>query len=84
MAMAQGDAKVKFSFLGESWIDLKDKSGRTIYKQIGYAGNEQIISGTPPFSLTVGKAANVKVLYNDKPVDLTPYKNGDVVRLNLE
>lgn len=77
-------AKVKFFFSGESWVEIKDKSGRTIYKQTGYAGNEQTISGTPPLSLTVGKAANVKVLYNDKPVDLVPYKNSDVARLNLE
>lgn len=83
-ATAQAGVKVKFSFSGESWVDLKDKSGRTIYKQTGQAGNEQTISGTPPLSLTVGKAVNVKVLYNDKTVDLTPYTTGDVARLNLE
>lgn len=79
-----GSAKVKFSFSGESWVELKDRNGRTIYKQTGYAGTEQTISGTSPFSLTVGRAANVKVLHNDKPVDLTPYASGDVARLNLE
>lgn len=83
-ATPQGGAKVRFSFGGESWVDLKDKNGRTVYKQTGYAGTEQTISGTPPLSLTVGKAANVKILYNDKPVDLAPHTNGDVARLNLE
>lgn len=81
---APGGAKVKFTFSGESWVDLKDKNGRTIYKQTGQAGNEQTITGTPPLSLTVGRAVNVKILYNDKPVDLAPYTNGDVARLNLE
>ena len=76
--------KLKFSFTGESWIDIKDKNGRSIYKQIGYAGDEQTISGSPPLFLTVGKAANVKVQYNDKPVDLAPHTSGDVARLNLK
>lgn len=82
-AAQPGGAKIKLSFSGESWIELKDKSGRTIYKQTGQAGNEQIISGTSPLTLTVGKAANVKVIFNDKPVDLVPYSSGDVARLTL-
>jgi cytoskeleton protein RodZ len=82
-ALSQGGAKIKLSFTGESWIDLRDKSGRTIYKQTGQAGNEQIISGASPFTLTVGKAVNVKVFYNDRPIDLAPYTNGDVARLTL-
>lgn len=82
-AIPQGTTKVKLTFSGESWIDIKDKSGRTIFKQTGQAGNEQVISGTPPFALTVGKAANVKVYYNDQPIDLVPHTNGDVARLTL-
>lgn len=82
-AIPQGAAKVKLTFSGESWIDLKDKSGRTIFKQTGQAGNEQVISGTPPLALTVGKAVNVKVYYNEQLVDLVPHTNGDVARLTL-
>ncbi len=78
-----GGAKVQLSFSGESWIDLRDKSGRTIFKQTGQAGNEQVISGAPPLALTVGKAVNVKVYYNDQPVDLIPHTSGDVARLTL-
>ncbi len=80
---APGSAKIRLIFGGESWIDLRDKGGRTIYKQTGQAGDEQIISGTAPFSLTVGKASNVTVYYNDKPVDLAPHSSGDVARLTL-
>lgn len=80
---SSGSAKVRLVFSGESWIDLRDKSGRTIYKQTGQAGNEQIISGTAPFSLTVGKANNVSVFFNDRPVDLAPHSSGDVARLTL-
>jgi cytoskeleton protein RodZ len=82
-SQSQNGAKIKLSFIGESWIDLRDKSGRTIYKQTGQTGNEQIISGASPLTLTVGKAINVKVFYNDRPIDLVPYTNGDVARLTL-
>lgn len=82
-AIPQGAAKVKLTFSGESWIDLKDKSGRTIFKQTGQAGNEQVISGMPPLALTVGKAVNVKVYYNEQLIDLVPHTNGDVARLTL-
>lgn len=79
-----GSGKVRLLFSGESWVEIKDKVGRTIYKQTGYAGNEQIISGTPPFAVTVGKASNVKAFYNDKAVDLVPTAtSGDVARLTL-
>jgi cytoskeleton protein RodZ len=83
-AALPGGARVRLVFGGESWIDLRDKSGRSIYKQTGLAGNEQIISGAAPFSLTVGKASNVTVFFNDKPVDLTPHSTGDVARLTLD
>jgi cytoskeleton protein RodZ len=79
-----GSGKVRLAFSGESWVEIRDKAGRTIYKQTGYAGNEQIISGTPPFALTVGRASNVKVYYNDKQFELAPTpSSGDVARLTL-
>jgi len=83
-AAAQTGGRVKFSFSGESWVDIRDKNGRSIYKQLGRAGDEQTIFGTPPLFLTIGKAANVKVMYNDKPVDLVPHTSGEVARLNLK
>ncbi len=83
-AASSGSSKVRLTFSGESWVEIRDKAGRTIYKQTGYAGNEQIISGTPPFALTVGRASNVKVYYNDKQVELAPTpSSGDVARLTL-
>lgn len=83
-AAAQAGSRVKFSFSGESWVDIRDKNGRSIYKQLGHAGDEQTITGPPPLFLTIGKADNVKVLYNDKPVDLAPHTAGEVARLNLK
>lgn len=82
--VAATSGKLRLVFTGESWVEIKDKAGRTIYKQTGNAGNEQVIDGTPPFALTVGRAANVKLYYNENPVALAPTPtSGDVARLTL-
>lgn len=49
-------------------------------------GTEHVLQGTPPFFLTIGNAAEVKLVYNNKPVDLAPYTNayGGTARLSLE
>jgi cytoskeleton protein RodZ len=40
----------------------------------------------PPFALTIGNAAEVKLVYNNKRVDLAPFTNayGGTARLSLK
>jgi cytoskeleton protein RodZ len=54
--------------------------------RINSGGTEQVLRGTPPFLLKIGNAAEVKLVYNSKPVDLTPHINlyGGTARLSLE
>ena len=81
-----GERALSFMFTGESWVDVKDAEGKRIFSQTNPGNTEKIVYGSPPFSLTIGNAANVKLVYNDKPVDLIPYtnKNGGVARLSLD
>jgi cytoskeleton protein RodZ len=44
----------------------------------------QSVSGLPPLSLVVGNAAGVRLLLNNRPVDLAPHIKVDVARLTLE
>lgn len=71
-------------FDGDSWVEVRDKSGKIIYSQLNLKGSQEVIRGTPPFSLVVGNAARVKLFYNDKPVDLAPHTKVDVARLTIE
>ena len=57
---------------------------REEYLQLNPAGSAQSISGQPPFRLVVGNASGVRVLFNDRSVDLAPYTQVDVARLTLE
>jgi cytoskeleton protein RodZ len=73
-------------FGGESWTEVKDGRGKLLLSRINSAGTEQFLRGKPPFSLAIGNAAAVQLVYNGKPVDLSPYINryGGTARLSLE
>lgn len=83
-AMAEAGGRLQFVFDSDSWVEVKDKSGKIIFSQKNPKGSQQSVSGVPPFSLVVGNAAHVRLSYNDKPVDLAPYTKVDVARLTLE
>jgi cytoskeleton protein RodZ len=43
-----------------------------------------VVVGRPPLSLVIGNAADVRLVYNDKPIDLKPYISIEVARLTLK
>jgi cytoskeleton protein RodZ len=71
-------------FEGESWVEVRDGTGNTIFSRLNAAGTERVIKGAPPLSVVVGNASSVKLLYHDKPVDLQPHTKVDVARITLE
>jgi cytoskeleton protein RodZ len=42
------------------------------------------MSGIAPFRLVVGEAAQVRLTYDGRPIDLTPFIGQKVARLTLE
>jgi len=81
-----GGGTLRFMFTGESWVEVKDAEGKKIFSQTSPGNTEETVNGSPPFFLTIGNAASVRLLYNDEPVDLIPYTNtnGGVARLSLD
>jgi cytoskeleton protein RodZ len=81
-----GGNGVHLIFEGESWTEIRDGRGRLLLSRINPRGTEQVVHGTPPFSLTIGNAAEVKLVYNNKRVDLAPFTNafGGTARLSLK
>lgn len=82
----KGEGILRFAFMQKSWVEIKDGAGKMIFSQLNPAGSEQIIRGKMPLSVVIGNAANVKLVYNNKPVNLAPYTNtnGGVAHLSLE
>ncbi len=84
--MPAGSAALRIAFDKECWVEIKDRLGRTLSRQVNAAGSELRLEGEAPFSLVIGHAQAVHLFYKDKPVDLKPYINADsdVARLTLE
>lgn len=79
-----GGQRLHFVFDGDSWVEVKDRSGKVIFYQLNPKGSQQSVRGNPPFSLVIGNGTHVKLTYNDKPVDLAPHIKVDVARLTIE
>ena len=77
-------APIHLVFKIESWVDLKDKYGKTLLKQVNDPGTEQWIDGQAPFSLVVGNASGVKLYYEGDEVNLKDFTDVEVARLTLE
>lgn len=85
-ASDDGKKSLHFSFSRDSWVKIKDSSGRVILEKTHSRGTEQTIEGKPPLYLVIGNAAGVSLTYNGRKVDLAPYTRGndDVARFSLE
>lgn len=79
-------ATLRLVFDKECWVEIKDKYGKTLSRQVNLAGSELRLDGDAPFTLVIGHAQAVHLFYKDKPVNLDPYINAssDVARLTLE
>ncbi len=79
-------ATLRLVFDKECWVEIKDKYGKTLSKQVNLAGSELRLDGDAPFTLVIGHGKAVHLFYKDKPVNLDPYINAssDVARLTLE
>ena len=84
MGKVSGTNRILLEFDQLSWVEVKQANGKILLSQLNPAGTRQLVEGVPPFDLVIGNAANVRVKYNDKPVDLKPYFKVDVARLALE
>lgn len=73
-----------FEFGGEAWVEIKDATGRMLHRQLNPPGSSVEVHGQPPFDLVVGNAAQARMTYNGRPIDLKPYITVTVARFTLE
>ena len=75
---------LNFEFGDESWVEIRDASGRMVHRQLNTPGSQVEVTGRPPFDLVVGNAAQVRMTYNGRPIDLEPFIEVTVARFTLE
>lgn len=79
-----GQGRIVLQFDGESWVEIHSGSGKLLVAQLHASGTERVVSGVPPFAVVIGNAQQVRLSYNDKPVDLTPHVKVEVARFTLK
>jgi len=79
-----GEGRIQLQFGSQSWVEIKEQDGKTLMSQLNSPGTRSLVVGRPPLSLVIGNAADVRLVYNDKPVDLKPYIQIEVARLTLK
>lgn len=71
-------------FGDESWVEVRDGSGRMLHRQLNPPGSRVDVKGQPPFDVVIGNAAQARVTYNGRPIDLQPFIAVTVARFTLE
>ena len=84
LVSGSGSRQIRMVFEDESWVEVRDGSGDTIFSRLNAPGTERLIRGQPPFVVVVGNAHAVKLLYRGKSIDLGPHTRVDVARVTLE
>lgn len=77
-------SQLHLEFGEESWVEIKDASGRPLHRQLNPAGSSVDIQGQPPFDVLIGNAAQARMTYNGRPIDLKPFISVTVARFTLE
>lgn len=76
--------RIVLRFEEESWVEIHSATGKLLVSHLHPAGTERVVTGLPPFSVVIGNAQHVKLLYNGEPVDLKPHVKVEVARFTLE
>lgn len=85
---SQGNNAVKVSritlhYTEDSWVDIRDASGKALVRRLGKAGSSQTVEGVPPFDVLLGFSPGVSMEYNGEPYDLSRFAKGPVARFVL-
>jgi cytoskeleton protein RodZ len=75
---------LKLRFKGESWVEVKDRSGKVLLSKLNTKGSEAEVSGRPPFDVVIGNAPDVEVLYDDREFPLQSHTRVAVARFTVQ
>lgn len=83
-AASAGVKSLSFSFSGQSWVSVKDKTGKLVYEKLGEDGMQETITAKPPLMVIIGNASSTTLQFSGQTVDLTPNIKNNVARITLE
>lgn len=75
---------ITFSFSGQSWVSVTDKTGKVVYEKLSHAGEHETIQATPPLNVVIGNASDTKLNFSGQDLDLATNTKNNVARITLE
>jgi cytoskeleton protein RodZ len=76
---------LELKFGDASWTEIRDAAGNVLASKLHPIGSSLVVSGQPPFRLTVGKASKVSLTRNGVSIDLASKADGgDLAKFSLE
>lgn len=79
--LAGGDAHLHLTFSDDCWVEIRDRDGRMVHRDLHGSGQELDLLGRAPFRVRLGYAPAVELSYNDSRVPLAPHTRNDVASL---
>lgn len=76
--------QLSLRFSANSWVDIRDSTGKRLIRELGFKGAEKQITGVAPFQVLLGYGPGVELEYNGKPYDFSEYQNRKVARFTLD
>ncbi|WP_374556405.1 helix-turn-helix domain-containing protein [Aquitalea pelogenes] len=83
-ALAAATGKISLSAKQAAWISVIDATGKKLQFGTLEAGGSKELSGTPPFQLKIGNAAQVELSFNGQPVALADKIRGTTAKIELK
>ena len=84
VASSSPEGELHLVFEADSWVEVRDRNGKTVFSRLNQEGTEQRVTGLRPLVIVVGNPQGVRLTYNDRLVDLGAHTRRDVARLTLE
>jgi len=75
---------ISLHFSKNSWIDIRDSTGKRLIRRLGLAGASKTVTGTAPFEVLIGYGPGVKMEYNGQPFDFSSFQSKRVARFTLD
>jgi cytoskeleton protein RodZ len=77
------NAPIILTFVGTSWVEVRDGTGTLVVSVTGNAGGAQEVNGRAPFEVILGNAAAVNVSWQGKTFDTAPFTRQNVAKFTL-
>lgn len=69
---------------GDSWVEVRDASGKTLLNRTLKAGDKVQLNGDLPFAVTIGRKEAMTVQVHGAPFDLAGQGRGSVARFQVK